>query len=164
MSGLYDISVSAEALKAAAAWATAGEDMAAVELLADDRMLLVTQADDRAGFDTGGEPASDEYLAVAPLDRETGRGGQTMTAAPFESDQDVLASPEVRAIIDQGRYRAGSLDLITAALAGSGVELSGYENRTLRWLGCYDLTSVAVIAGWIRRAHEAGKAARPCQE
>jgi hypothetical protein len=32
-------------------------------------MLLVYQGDDRAGFDTGGEPASDEYLAVAPLDR-----------------------------------------------------------------------------------------------
>lgn len=66
----YDLSCSAEQLKAAAAWATAGDDMAAVELLADDRMLLVSQGDDRAAFDTGGEPASEEYLAVAPLDRD----------------------------------------------------------------------------------------------
>jgi hypothetical protein len=66
---LFDLSCSAEQLRAAAAWATPGEKMAPVELLVDDRMLLVSQGDDRAAFDTGGEPASEEYLAVAPLDR-----------------------------------------------------------------------------------------------
>lgn len=57
------------ALRAAADWVMDGPDMADVYLLVDDRMLLVEQGDDRAGFDTGGEPASEEYLAVAPLDR-----------------------------------------------------------------------------------------------
>jgi hypothetical protein len=64
-----EITLTRSALHAAARWATAGENMADVCLLVDDRMLLVYQGDDRAGFDTGGEPASDEYLAVAPLDR-----------------------------------------------------------------------------------------------
>jgi len=63
------VEVTSHQLLAAARWATPGDDMAPVELLADDRMLLVTQGDDRAAFDTGGEPASEEYLAVAPLDR-----------------------------------------------------------------------------------------------
>jgi hypothetical protein len=66
---LFDLSCTPEQLRAAAAWATLGDDMATVELLVDDRMLLVSQGDDRAAFDTGGEPASEEYLAVAPLDR-----------------------------------------------------------------------------------------------
>jgi hypothetical protein len=61
--------ITPQALQAAAAWARPGEGMADVYLLVDDRMLLVGQGDDRTGFDTGGEPASEEYLAVAPLDR-----------------------------------------------------------------------------------------------
>jgi len=67
--GSQQVQITPEALAAAAAWAEPGEDMADVRLLADDRMLLVSQGDDRAAFDTGGEPGSDEYLEVAPLDR-----------------------------------------------------------------------------------------------
>ena len=69
---MFDIQITAEQLQAAAEWATAGENMAPVELLADDRMLIVTQGDERTAFDTGGEVGSDEYLAVAPLDRTAG--------------------------------------------------------------------------------------------
>ena len=69
----YDLSVTAEALRAAAGWATPGEDMAPVELLVDDRMLLASQGDERAAFDTGGEPGSEQYLAAAPLDRGPAR-------------------------------------------------------------------------------------------
>jgi len=63
------ICITPEQLAAAASWAQPGDDMADVYLLTDDRMLLITQGDDRAAFDTGGEPGSDEYLRVAPLDR-----------------------------------------------------------------------------------------------
>lgn len=66
---MYDISITAEQLKAASRWAEDGENVAAVELLADDRMLIVTQGDERTAFDTGGEVGSEEYVSLAPLDR-----------------------------------------------------------------------------------------------
>lgn len=69
MAGLYDIRCTPETLRAAAAWVEVGDGMADVELLIDDTMLLVTQGDEQNGFDTGGEPASEEYLSAAPLDR-----------------------------------------------------------------------------------------------
>jgi hypothetical protein len=68
-SGRHEITLTEPALRAAAKWATAGPNMGDVFLLVDDRMLLVYQGDDRAGFDTDGSEASEEYLAVAPLDR-----------------------------------------------------------------------------------------------
>lgn len=70
---LHDLRITAEQLHAAGEWVAdnRGENFAAVELLADDRMLLISQGDDRAAFDTDGSPGSDEYLAAAPLDRAT---------------------------------------------------------------------------------------------
>jgi hypothetical protein len=71
---LHDLRITPAQLKAAAEWAMDGFDIgdapADVQLLADDRMLLVEQGDERAAFDTDGSPGSDEYLAVAPLSRE----------------------------------------------------------------------------------------------
>lgn len=66
---LYDIRVTAEQLIEAGKWVEPGPDQAAVELAVDDRMLVVNQGDERAAFDTGGEPSeSEEYLKRAPLD------------------------------------------------------------------------------------------------
>jgi hypothetical protein len=67
--GPQQVHLTREALAAAAAWAVPGDGMVGVTLLVDDRMLLVAQGDDRTAFDTGGEPASAEYLDAAPLDR-----------------------------------------------------------------------------------------------
>lgn len=66
---MYDIQITGEQLKAAAAWCEAGQNIAGVELLVDDRMLIVTQGDERTAFDTDGSVGSDEYIALAPLDR-----------------------------------------------------------------------------------------------
>lgn len=63
----YDVRITPEQLKAAAAWAQAGDGMAAVELAADDRMLVAEQGDEINAWDHGGEPGTEEYLAVAPL-------------------------------------------------------------------------------------------------
>lgn len=68
-SGAEEIAITRAALRAAAKWAETGRSFGDVYLLVDDRMLLVYQGDDRAAFDTDGSPASEEYLAVAPLDR-----------------------------------------------------------------------------------------------
>lgn len=65
---IYDLSISAEQARALGHWVTPGRSMAAVELCADDRMLVAEQGDDRMAWDTDGSPGSDEYLAVAPLD------------------------------------------------------------------------------------------------
>lgn len=69
---LYDIRTSPEQLKKLGEWVQDGTNMADVELVADDRMLLAEQGDSRMAWDLGGEPASDEYLAVAPLDPSRG--------------------------------------------------------------------------------------------
>lgn len=74
---LYDIRITPEQLKAAADWAL-GLHMADVELYADDRMLIAEQGDERMAWDTGGEPASEEYLAICPLDRREHSPGGAM--------------------------------------------------------------------------------------
>jgi hypothetical protein len=84
---MYDVRVTPEALQAAAQWAE--PEMAAVELLVDDRMLIVSQGDERAAFDTGGELASDEYLAVAPLDR-----GERATDDQFKAIREAASALE----------------------------------------------------------------------
>lgn len=64
----YDISVTPDALAKLAEWMHQGPDAAPVEIIVDDRMMLATQGDDRMAWDTDGSPASDAYLALAPLD------------------------------------------------------------------------------------------------
>lgn len=66
---LHDIIITPAQLRKAAEWVDDSADGADIELLVDDRMLVVGQGDDKTAFDTGGEPGSDEYIALAPLDR-----------------------------------------------------------------------------------------------
>lgn len=66
---IYDIRITAAQLQESAAWVEGGEGMADVELLADDRMLIVSQGDDRIAFDTNGLVGSEEYQRLMPLDR-----------------------------------------------------------------------------------------------
>lgn len=79
-----------------------------------------------------------------------------MSAGPYQSEKDVLALPEVRAILDSGHLRDGPVSLLAGALTRAGVKLSDYEKVILAWLGMYEIQHAAVIAGWIERAHEAG--------
>jgi hypothetical protein len=67
---LYDIRVTPQQLKQLGEWVEVDIDHPAgdVELVVDDRMLLAEQGDDRMAWDTDGSPASEEYLAAAPLD------------------------------------------------------------------------------------------------
>lgn len=68
---IHDIRIRPEQARALGEWVSVGPGMADVALLADDRMLLAEQGDDRMAWDTGGEPASAEYLDAAPLDKRT---------------------------------------------------------------------------------------------
>jgi hypothetical protein len=65
---LYDINITPAQAAKLAEWVETGPDGADVELVVDDSMLLAEQGDDRMAWDTDGSPASDDYLAVAPLD------------------------------------------------------------------------------------------------
>lgn len=69
---LYDIRTTPIQLKKAGEWVSVGENMADVELCADDRMLLAEQGDDRMAWDTDGSEGSEEYLSLAPLDPARG--------------------------------------------------------------------------------------------
>lgn len=89
---LYDITITAEQVAALAAWVGMdGPDAAAVELLVDDRMLLAEQGDDRMAWDTGGEPASDEYLQAAPLADPLDRHREVFIVRPDDPSEDVAA-------------------------------------------------------------------------
>jgi hypothetical protein len=47
--------------------------------------------------------------------------------------------------------------MLASACAAAGLDVTGYERRTLAWLAGFEDTTCAVIAGLITRAHEAGK-------
>jgi hypothetical protein len=52
---------------------------------------------------------------------------------------------------------------VTGALGAAGVELGAYDERIAAWLTTWDPETVAVVLGWVERAHAAGRAgACPC--
>lgn len=82
---------------------------------------------------------------------------------PFASEQEALDLPAVRdayAAFRAGRasLRDGSRAMLTAALSAAGVELGAHDERIAAWVGQWEPQTVAVIAGFIARAHESGKA------
>lgn len=64
----HDIIISPAQAKALGAWVEDGLYSADVELCVDDSMLVAGQGDAKAAWDRGGEPGSDAYVALAPLD------------------------------------------------------------------------------------------------
>ena len=81
---------------------------------------------------------------------------------PFETDDQARMLPEVRAIHEA--FRAGTGDLsgermMLDACEAAGIRLGAYDARILHWVAGFEVQDCAVIAGIIRRAHEAGKAA-----
>jgi hypothetical protein len=50
-------------------------------------------------------------------------------------------------------------ELLHQALAGAGVEISDFEARTARWLSGWEDYVTVIVAGWVTRAYEAGRAA-----
>jgi hypothetical protein len=83
---------------------------------------------------------------------------------PYESERQASAAaravipPEPGwSILGQAQHSA----LLHAALTDAGVETSDFEDRTAWWLCCWEDYTTAIIAGWIARAYEAGKAAGP---
>ena len=91
--------------------------------------------------------------------------GAIMTLPPLTSEDEALALPAVAAIYERARasslpgaMAAENLAMILAALHDGGVVLGAYDARIADWLCGWEPQVVAVVAGWIGRAHEAGLA------
>lgn len=84
---------------------------------------------------------------------------------PFETEQEALGSPAVRAIYDAMRAAPGSgvmagrgHRLLEKACEAADVEVGAYDRRILVWLAGFEPQACAVIAGLIARGgHLAGR-------
>jgi hypothetical protein len=47
--------------------------------------------------------------------------------------------------------------MLCEALAAAGVDLGAFDHQVVTWLAGWEAQTVAVVAGWITRAHQAGK-------
>jgi hypothetical protein len=78
---------------------------------------------------------------------------------PFETEHE--AADSVRHIYGMepgtGAWAAASHRLLCEALSDAGVELGAYDHAIVQWLAGWEPSTVAVIAGLISRAHEAGR-------
>jgi hypothetical protein len=54
-----------------------------------------------------------------------------------------------------------NLTMIMDAVVAAGVELGAWDQRIVAWLSMYEQSTVAVVAGLISRAHDAGRAGQP---
>ena len=82
-----------------------------------------------------------------------------MNTGPYESERE--AAGAARRIYDSdpgtGAWRGGNHRLLCAALTDAGVELGAYDHAIVQRLAGWEPSTVAVIAGLIIRAHEAGQ-------
>jgi hypothetical protein len=82
-----------------------------------------------------------------------------VTAGPFETEREVAAT--VRHIYDSppgtGAWTDGCHRLLEGACLAAGVQLGAYDHGILLWLAGWEPSTVAVVAGLITRAHQAGR-------
>jgi hypothetical protein len=117
----YDMRLTAESIRALGAWVYHGNDAADVELAVDDRMLVAEQGDERMAWDTDGSPASEEYLAVAPLD-PTGeeRLQYVFVVAPAGDYEPAVFADEQRAEEYASTFDADAFAMVTKLLVCRG--------------------------------------------
>ena len=80
-------------------------------------------------------------------------------AGPFETERQAAESPSVRAIyeaFDRNPHVGGMAwhnhRMLDQACTAARVELGAYDHRILAWLGGWEPSTCAVIAGIIRQA------------
>jgi len=84
-------------------------------------------------------------------------------AGPFETEREVRELPAVRAVYEAfdadpgaGRMAPHTRRLLGQALRVAGVDMGQQDERVAEWLARWEPQTVAVIAGWITRASQAG--------
>jgi hypothetical protein len=83
-----------------------------------------------------------------------------VSAGPFETGcearQAARPLPE-----DPHQWPAANERQLRAAIEAAGITLGVYDEVITRWLAGWEPATCTVIAGLIRRAHEAGKVGQP---
>jgi hypothetical protein len=84
--------------------------------------------------------------------------------SPYQSEREACAA--ARAVIPPEPgwsilSQSQLAELLHRALAEAGVETSDFEDRTGWWLSGWEDYTIAIIARWVTRAFETGKAAGP---
>ncbi len=85
-----------------------------------------------------------------------------MTAGPFETEREARRAAVAQAAggdVAAGRPSTigeANHRLLCEALTGAVVELGAWDHRIVQWLSQWEPATVAVIAGLITRAHQAG--------
>jgi hypothetical protein len=80
-------------------------------------------------------------------------GTVSIPVGPIETEPMGVASHEQQAAV------------LKRALAAAGVDdLGAYERRTANWLGGWEWSTIAIIASWLERAHEAGARSSEAKE
>ena len=87
-----------------------------------------------------------------------------ISSQPFETEAQVRALPAVQAVYEAfdrdpgaGKMRPHNLRMLLDALAEAGVFVGAYDIRIAEWLATWEPQTVAVIAGWVRRASQAAE-------
>src|SRR6266568_3723268 len=81
-------------------------------------------------------------------------------SGPFGTEYEARASVEHILSSPTEAMRDGNHRLLEDACRAAGVELGKWDERILVWLAKWEPSTVAVVAGLIARAHEAGAAER----
>lgn len=83
---------------------------------------------------------------------------------PYETERQARAAAHAGVAPGTGQVildRGGNIRLLFLALEDTGVVTGSHENKIAAWLANYEDSTMAVVAGWIRRAFEAGRAVGP---
>jgi hypothetical protein len=79
---------------------------------------------------------------------------------PFETEEQARAAAEAAAEPGMGPIKAaGNRKLLGRVCEAAGVTMGRYDDRIVGWLSAWEPSTVAVVAGWVARAYEAGRAA-----
>ena len=73
----------------------------------------------------------------------------TMNALDPHDTRDRAAAREAQ--------RTAATDHVTAHLTRHGVRLGAYDEHIAAWLTTWEPETVAVVLGWVQRAHQAGR-------
>jgi hypothetical protein len=79
---------------------------------------------------------------------------------PFQTEDEARAAAQKAA--DPGLLplkAAENRRLLRRVCEASGVAMGRYDDRILDWLSIWQPSTVVVVAGWITRAYESGRAA-----
>ncbi len=75
---------------------------------------------------------------------------------PYETGREAAAAVRHITGSPPGSWADGSHRLLEDACRAAGAELGAFDHRILLWLAGFEPATVAVVAGLITRAHEAG--------